>query len=90
MTAAAPLFPDPMLPETFPVARVQRVTDDVTDIVLDASVRGGLRFLPGQFNMLWVFGVGEVPISISSDPSHADESCTRCARWAALRARCAA
>ena len=25
-------------------------------------------FRPGQFNMLYVFGVGEVPISISGDP----------------------
>lgn len=30
----------------------------------------GVRFLPGQFNMLYLFGVGEVPISISGDPSH--------------------
>jgi NAD(P)H-flavin reductase len=32
----------------------------------------GYRFAPGQFNMLYRFGVGEVPISISSDPSHPD------------------
>ncbi len=32
----------------------------------------GYRFAPGQFNMLYRFGVGEVPISISSDPSHTD------------------
>lgn len=25
-------------------------------------------FLPGQFNMLYVYGVGEIPISISGDP----------------------
>ena len=28
----------------------------------------GMTFIPGQFNMLYVFGVGEVPISISGDP----------------------
>jgi NAD(P)H-flavin reductase len=28
-----------------------------------------LRFQPGQFNMLYAFGVGEVPISIASDPA---------------------
>ena len=28
----------------------------------------GFSFVPGQFNMLYVFGVGEVPISISGDP----------------------
>jgi NAD(P)H-flavin reductase len=26
-------------------------------------------FQPGQFSMLWVFGVGELPISISGDPA---------------------
>ena len=34
-------------------------------------------FLPGQFNMLYAFGVGEVPISISGDPRAAERSCTR-------------
>jgi NAD(P)H-flavin reductase len=28
-----------------------------------------LDFLPGQFNMLYLFGIGEVPISISGDPA---------------------
>jgi NAD(P)H-flavin reductase len=32
----------------------------------------GYAFAPGQFNMLSRFGVGEVPISISSDPAHPD------------------
>jgi NAD(P)H-flavin reductase len=27
------------------------------------------RFTPGQFNMLYLFGVGEIPISIVSDPA---------------------
>jgi NAD(P)H-flavin reductase len=30
----------------------------------------GYAFEPGQFNMLYLFGVGEVAISISSDPGH--------------------
>ena len=30
------------------------------------------RFQPGQFSMLWVFGVGEVPVSISGDPAEPD------------------
>jgi NAD(P)H-flavin reductase len=30
----------------------------------------GYAFAPGQFNMLYLFGIGEVAISISSDPSH--------------------
>jgi NAD(P)H-flavin reductase len=31
-----------------------------------------LRFHPGQFTMLYAFGVGEVPVSISGDPSQPD------------------
>jgi NAD(P)H-flavin reductase len=30
---------------------------------------GDTTFEPGQFNMLYVFGVGEVPISMSNDPA---------------------
>src|SRR5690606_4268028 len=30
---------------------------------------GGFAFEPGQFNMLYAFGVGEVAISISGDPA---------------------
>jgi NAD(P)H-flavin reductase len=34
----------------------------------DEARRAAFRFRPGQFNMLYVFGVGEIPISIASDP----------------------
>jgi NAD(P)H-flavin reductase len=34
----------------------------------DPAVHGAYRFAPGQFNMLYLYGVGEVPISIVSDP----------------------
>ncbi len=36
---------------------------------VDPEIRKAYRFQPGQFNMLYVYGVGEVPISIVSDPS---------------------
>lgn len=36
---------------------------------IDPEVRKAYRFLPGQFNMLYTYGVGEVPISIVSDPA---------------------
>ena len=36
---------------------------------IDSAARRGYRFEPGQFNMLYAYGVGEVPISIVSDPS---------------------
>jgi NAD(P)H-flavin reductase len=35
----------------------------------DADYQARYRFEPGQFNMLYLRGVGEVPISIVSDPS---------------------
>jgi len=34
----------------------------------DAHARQNFRFEPGQFNMVYLYGVGEVPISIVSDP----------------------
>lgn len=34
----------------------------------DESVAAAYRFLPGQFNMLYLPGIGETAISISSDP----------------------
>jgi len=34
----------------------------------DGAQRERYRFLPGQFNMLYLYGVGEIPISLSSDP----------------------
>lgn len=36
----------------------------------DPEVASGYRLLPGQYNMLYLYGVGEVPISIVSDPAH--------------------
>jgi sulfhydrogenase subunit gamma (sulfur reductase) len=34
----------------------------------DPQIQSEYRFQPGQFNMLYLYGVGEVPISIISDP----------------------
>ncbi len=38
----------------------------------DPAQQAAFRFAPGQFNMLYLFGVGEVPISIASDPRDHD------------------
>lgn len=35
----------------------------------DAAVREAYRFAPGQFNMLYLPGIGEAAISVSSDPT---------------------
>ncbi|MCX7919697.1 MAG: FAD/NAD(P)-binding protein [bacterium] len=55
------------------LAKVTRVYQDTYDTVtLELSLQNSQKtftFFPGQFNMLYVFGVGEVPISISGDPN---------------------
>jgi NAD(P)H-flavin reductase len=62
---------DPMVPESY---RVRRVTKETADtFTLELRPVEDHRILPfeaGQFNMLYVFGVGEIPISISGDPAH--------------------
>jgi NAD(P)H-flavin reductase len=61
---------DPMLPHPYRVRRVRRETYDTFTLDLeDANGASGLSFAPGQFNMMYLFGVGEVPISISGDPA---------------------
>ncbi|MBK1672264.1 Ni/Fe hydrogenase subunit gamma [Ectothiorhodospira shaposhnikovii] len=52
------------------VGRVQETRDifSLRLALLDATERAGYRSVPGQYNMLYLFGVGEVPISIVSDP----------------------
>ncbi len=61
---------DPMLPELFTITRAQQDTYDTFTLELVSKEKeDGFRFAPGQFNLLYVFGVGEVPISISGDPN---------------------
>jgi NAD(P)H-flavin reductase len=63
---------NPMLPHPYRIRQVRKETPDTFTLEL-APVNGanGSSFAPGQFNMLYVFGVGEIPISISGDPSQA-------------------
>ena len=55
-------------------ARIRKVKQDAYETytfwvdIVDDQARREYRFEPGQINMLGVFGVGEVPISLSSDP----------------------
>lgn len=63
-------LPGSMVPSPFRVQRVRRETHDTFTMELEpADGANGFLFVPGQFNMLYVFGVGEVPISISGDPT---------------------
>jgi NAD(P)H-flavin reductase len=53
------------------VRRVIKETADTFTLELrPVAEHHTLAFEPGQFNMLYVFGVGEIPISISGDPAH--------------------
>jgi 2-polyprenylphenol hydroxylase and related flavodoxin oxidoreductases len=60
---------DPMRPERYRVVRTWPETHDTFTMVL-APVEAGTRyrFAPGQFNMLYLPGVGEAAISMSGDP----------------------
>ena len=70
-----------MTPVFASIRKRTRVSGDVITMSLPArdtelDWRG---FSPGQFNMLYAFGVGEVPISLSRDPAN-DEHQVRAQR----------
>jgi NAD(P)H-flavin reductase len=64
----------PMAPRPFRVAGRRQETEDTWTLALEPADGGPVaelgpgQFNPGQFNMVYAFGVGEVPISISGDP----------------------
>lgn len=61
---------NPMLPFMYQIQENHRETLDTSTLVLK-PIPGGkpMQFKPGQFNMLYAYGIGEVPISISGDTS---------------------
>ena len=62
-----------LLPRPFRVTRARRELLDVWTLELEAADgEGPVRFQPGQFTMVYVFGIGEVPLSISGDPAKPD------------------
>jgi NAD(P)H-flavin reductase len=60
-----------MSPTPARVVSARRETSDVVTLTLDVADRR-LSFRPGQFNMLYAFGVGEVAVSMSGDPANSD------------------
>ena len=61
---------DPMLSNPVTIKKIVWETDDTFTLSFNLRELGETyQFRPGQFNMLYVFGVGEVAISISSDPA---------------------
>lgn len=69
LTADPHVAQDPMLPQPAKVVDVEKETHDTFTLSLAWDTGNGEpAFAPGQFSMLYVFGVGELPISISGDP----------------------
>ena len=56
------------IPERYRVASSHPETDDTWTLELEPVGQRALGFAPGQFTMLYAFGAGEVPISVSGDP----------------------
>jgi len=62
-----------MVPSVFRIERTHRETQDTFTWNLRPAGRDEpFHFAAGQFNMLYAFGAGEVPISISGDPTKPD------------------
>jgi len=59
-----------MKPDLFEVIDVKHETDSSVTLEIARKDGGEFKFQAGQFNMLYVFGIGEVAISISSDPEN--------------------
>jgi NAD(P)H-flavin reductase len=65
-----PATMDPMLPRPYFVREVAKETPDTFTLTIEpGNGEDSSSFAPGQFSMLWVFGVGELPISISGNPA---------------------
>ena len=63
--------PHPLAPVPYVVQRQTAETGDTNTLVLAPADGGPVPMaLPGQFNMVYVFGVGEAAISLSGDPKN--------------------
>lgn len=69
LAESPPITIDPMAPVPFTVRGIRDELDDTFTLEL-IPPDGTFAFAPGQYTMLYVFGNGEVPISISGDPAH--------------------
>jgi len=69
-TAAPTVTGGPMLPVTATITHIQNEAPGIATYTLefqDPAWQKNYHFLPGQFNMLYLPGIGEVAISMSSD-----------------------
>ena len=74
--AAMPSEPsvNPWLPKAVTIGDIQPEVPGIVTYQLDFAddlAAAAFSFRPGQFNMVYLPGIGEVPISISSDPTGA-------------------
>ncbi len=61
----------PMRPDLYAIRHVRAETDDTFTVELSpADGTSVMAFAPGQFNMVYVPGAGEIPLSISGDPAN--------------------
>jgi NAD(P)H-flavin reductase len=67
-----------MTPSLFRIGSFKKESNDVFTMSfqpvgdvqkIGSGRKNGVHFAPGQFNMIYVFGLGEVPLSISGDPA---------------------
>jgi NAD(P)H-flavin reductase len=72
MDAAIRTVADPMVPTRARVMRRKRELADTWTLEIEPEDPDVLRFGPGQFNMLYAPGIGEVAISVSGDPASPD------------------
>jgi len=60
----------PMIPSIYRIRRIITETDDTFTLELNPEAnQNGFIFKPGQFNMVYVHGTGEIPLSISGNPA---------------------
>ncbi|NIP29812.1 MAG: Ni/Fe hydrogenase subunit gamma [Candidatus Dadabacteria bacterium] len=65
---------NPWVPELFRIEEIARETEDVFTLnLLPTGKKNPVHFEPGQFNMLYVYGVGEIPLSISGNPGEQEK-----------------
>jgi NAD(P)H-flavin reductase len=61
--------PNPLVPNVYRVAENISESTDIATLYLEPPAGTQYQGAPGQFNMLYAFGIGEVPVSISRGPT---------------------
>lgn len=78
------------MPASYRVSKRQDETHDTVTITLEPTGMPLESFTPGQFMMLYAFGIGEIPVSVSGPAGPAGLTHTIRALGAVSRALCAA